>query len=233
MKTITILNIFNFIFQYNLIRIYNLFFFKLTLILNYFKFFFISIIKNKSLIFFSFKLFFFLKIFNYINIYNSVLNALLFNFNFFLNFKKKKDLPFSLNLKFYKNNFSFNLLNKFKKNILFLSAGFFLKFFEKKKNFKKSKTIKLMAIKLIKKILFILKISTIVLCFKKTPLFINEILLNLNQTSNAQFNNPLNNKLIKETTFDLFFIKTPYFIFTDNKSYTILKKKNLDVLNEK
>ena len=151
--------------------------------IQYFNIYNYNIFIKKNLI--SYKLmkifFFFLKLkkknisllFIYLFIYYYYFNLLFFDFNYLiLNYKY-----YYLNFNFKKNSFFLNLLNFKKRNFFFLYLGFFKKYFENKKSIKKNKIIKLLILKFIKKIIFLLKINNFLFIFNKNIISINEILI--------------------------------------------------------
>jgi hypothetical protein len=134
--------------------------------------------------------------------------------------KKPQTLYYVL-MSFYSNRFYVNLHNFFKKNYIGISTGLFIKFFEKKKSMKKNKLIKFLMSKFLRKLIIILNLKNLILIFKKTPVFLIEILNFLNQPLPHKFNNPLENKIINETlNFAPHLIKFLYFIFLQNYSFS-------------
>jgi hypothetical protein len=101
-----------------------------------------------------------------------------------------------------------------------------IKFYEKKKSLKKTKTIKFLLIKFLRKILIILKITNLIFKIKKKPIYFLELLNLLNQPISHKFINPCDTKFIDETTKikkNLF--RFIFFIFSKNTSFSKLKLK--------
>jgi hypothetical protein len=111
-----------------------------------------------------------------------------------------------------------------RKSNLTLSPGLFIKFFNNKKSFKKSKTIKILMIKYIRKIFLIIKLKDIVLLVKKTPKFFNEIITFFSTPIVHKFINPINNEFIEEVNDKVnekkIKINFLYFFFFNTKNFT-------------
>jgi hypothetical protein len=117
-------------------------------------------------------------------------------------------------------------MNIFKINFLGLSTGLFIKFYEKKKSLKKTKTIKFLLIRFLRKILLISKINNLIFKIKKKPIYFLELLNLLNQRIIHKFLNPCENKFIDETVKPKINpFRFIFFIFLKNISYSKLKLK--------
>lgn len=128
-------------------------------------------------------------------------------------------------LTFTANRLFVNLQNLARKNYLFLSTGLFIKFFEKKKSLKKTKTIKLLIGKFLRKIFFISKIKNATLIIKKNPLFLLEILNIFNVPIVHKFFDPVSKCITEEESSNYPWFKFLYFVFLDNKDFSNNKKK--------
>lgn len=166
-------------------------------------------------------------IFNFIKSYCFFFNAR--NVDMFYIFKKRYKTFFFylyLNLTFKNYKFHINLLNSEKKNYLSLNSGPFLKFFKKKKSFRKTKTIKLLMAKFMRKLLLLANITTLILTVNQVPLFLNEIINFFNQSIIHKFLNPFTNKFVDESVFQYRYIKFIYYIFRRNVSFVKYKSKH-------
>lgn len=155
--------------------------------------------------------------------FSSLYNFIFQNINFSLKYSKfsllAQSSPFLIVLSFKKSRLFITLKNLLKRNITSLSSGLFIKFFEKKKSFKKNKTVKLLMIKYLRKLLVITKITTLSLVVKKTPVFLTELLNLINTPISHKFSNPIDGKLIEEDSKSFTLLKFLYFIFLQNKSF--------------
>jgi hypothetical protein len=115
--------------------------------------------------------------------------------------------------------------NSNKKNYLHLSPGLFIKYFDKKKSVKKTKNIKLLMAKYLRKIYIILKIKYQMILIKKTPVHILEFLSFFNSPIIHKFNNPLNDKVIEDKKRINPLTRTLYFIFLKSHDFSFTKKK--------
>jgi hypothetical protein len=100
---------------------------------------------------------------------------------------------------FFKNKLFINLQNHKKKNYTFISPGLFIKFFEKKKSLKKTKTVKFLMAKYLRKLFIISKITNIILIIKNTPSHLVEIIKLINTPVIHKFIDPIHHKEIDET----------------------------------
>ena len=158
---------------------------------------------------------------NFISIYNFFLNSIYLDIFYFNKFLKNKNRSFFfLILSFKKKKLYINLQNNNKKNYLSISTGLFIKFFEKRKSIKKNKAIKLLMVKYLRKLFIISKINTLILIIKKTPLFVNELINFLNTPIAHKYINPIDQKIIDESTNKYLSIRFFYFIFTENKNFS-------------
>lgn len=164
----------------------------------------------------------FKNIFNFLFLYNTFFYSIYIDLFYFLKKIKttKQRLYYYLILSFKKNKLFINLQNSRKRNYLFLSTGFFIKFFEKKKSIKKTKTIKLLMAKYIRKIFIISKLKNSILIIKHNPLFLMEILNLFNTPIAHKFIDPVTGKVIEEAEDNSLWLKFLYFIFLDNKDFS-------------
>ena len=152
-------------------------------------------------------------------LYNFIFQNVKLSLKYSKSFLSTQPSPFIVVLSFKKSRLFITLKNFFKKNITSLSSGLFIKFFEKKKSFKKNKTIKLLMIKYLRKLLIISKITTLALLVKKTPIFLTELLNLMNTPISHKFLNPIDGKLTEEDLKSFTSFKFLYFIFLQNKSF--------------
>jgi hypothetical protein len=138
---------------------------------------------------------------------------------------KKKRTLYNLILTFKKNKFFINLSDHFKHNYFFLSTGFFIKFFDKKKIYKKSKIIRTIMAKYLRKIFLLLNFPQLIVLVKKNPIFFLEFLNLFNQQIPYKFNEPLTNREIHDNNLKKFITKFLYFIFINSENYGANKTK--------
>lgn len=123
-----------------------------------------------------------------------------------------------------------------KSNIFFsLNTGLFLKFFNYKKSLKKTKSLKLILMRYLRKLLIVSRINNFNLYVKKTSDQLGRLLQILQKPLNHSFIDPLTNKTIDEespqcpkTLFNFI-----YMIFLKNKPYGQMKIKNEGRLKRK
>lgn len=158
---------------------------------------------------------------NFTLLYNFFLNSIYLDIFYFSKFLKTKNkIVFFLIMSFKKKKLYINLQNIKKKNYISISTGLFIKFFEKRKSIKKNKAIKLLMAKYLRKLFIISKITNIVMLIKKTPLFVNELVNFLNLPIAHKFLNPIDQKVIDESSNKKLTIKFLYFIFSENKNFS-------------
>ena len=114
------------------------------------------------------KRFLFSLTFGYVRVYNNFINrSHRRTYFYFKKIKNKKKRHFyNLIVTFCKEKFFVNLIDRVKVNYLFLSTGFFIKYFDKKKLYKKSKIIRTLLIRYLRKIFLLIKIPR---TFTETP----------------------------------------------------------------
>lgn len=126
-----------------------------------------------------------------------------------------------------------NVLNTSKLTFFTISTGLFIKFYEKKKSLKKTKTIKFLIIKFLRKILIILKLNNLILKIFKKPIFFLELLNLINQPISHKFLNPCDGKFIDETFLKKNTFKFIFLIFSKNLTYCKNKLKKKEESKEK
>ena len=82
---------------------------------------------------------------------------------------------------------------------MFLSTGMFIRYFQHRKSIKKSKIIKVIIAKYLRKFLLILKMKFINLYFNSSPVMLQELLSNLTSPLVQPLKNPLTSKSIDES----------------------------------
>lgn len=155
----------------------------------------------------------FLLLYNFFfkNIYSTI-------FHFFKKFKNNKPL-YKLTITFRKNKLFINLQDFLKENIVTLSPGLLVEYFEKRKAMKKSKTLKFLIIKYLRKLMLLARIRNLMLIVKKTPALLLEFINLFNQSISHKFNNPFSNKAIEEKSTDFTVFKFTHFIFLRTASF--------------
>jgi hypothetical protein len=138
---------------------------------------------------------------------------------------RRQRLNHFLIFSFSKTRLYINLQNFIHKNYFFLSTGLFIKFFDRKKSLKKSKTIKLLIAKFLRKLFLITQLKHAILIIKKNPLFLLEMLNLFNTPVAYKFIDPTDEREIEEKPTDFLLIKFLYFVFLENKTYTFNKQK--------
>lgn len=150
---------------------------------------------------------------------------------------KKKPLLFKLLFNFKKHYLFITLLDN-KNNIMFsLHTGLFLKFFNYKKSLKKSKSLKIVLIRYLRKLLMLSNINNFTLYVQQTSDQLNKLLQILQKPINHSFTDPLTGQIINEELEvknkrkQLF--NFLYIIFLKNKPYGIMKTKKTGRLKRK
>ena len=137
-----------------------------------------------------------------------------------------------LTITFKRTLFFVNLHTSLQKNYFSLTLGLFLKFLKKRKSFKKNKTVRLLAMRFLRKFFISLSFKNLFLRVCGVPFEFNKLLAVLQKPIIHQFVDPLSNKVIDETTREYrkkllhnpIFV-TPFIHFVRTKSYTYLKQK--------
>jgi hypothetical protein len=121
----------------------------------------------------------------------------LYSFHMYVHFQKNwhDDTRYNLYLTFTANRLFINMVSKggLRHNYFSLSVGLFLKFLNGKKSFKKSKLIKLLLMKYVRKLLIVSEIRDLVLFTKRTPVFFTELCNALISPIIRPFLNPFTN----------------------------------------
>jgi len=146
----------------------------------------------------------------------------------FLIKKNKKKFKFFYYLFFtFKDNqrFFINFKNFDRINFLFLTQGFFLKFFEKKKSLKKTKTLKLLLARYLRKFLVLLNIKNKILIVKKNPTSLLEIISLINSPIIHKFNSPFSDKIIDDSQNVKTVFNASYCIFMKTLDFSKNKQK--------
>lgn len=138
-----------------------------------------------------------------------------------------KTTLFILKISFKKQKIFFLLQDAQYFNVVSFASGLPIKFFGKKKALRKTKFVKLFLAKYLRKLIVISKLQRIHLMVKGAPIFLNEILLTLNQRIDHKFINPIDNQTIDEISpFSPFvYVTFSYFTFYNNKAFVIVRGK--------
>lgn len=164
-------------------------------------------------------LFGFIIISNFLSFYNIFFrNTYSTIFHFFKKFKNNKPL-YRLTITFRRNKLFINLQDFLKENLITLSPGLLVEHFEKRKAMKKSKTLKFLIIKYLRKLMFLGRIRNLMLIVKKTPALLLEFINLFNQSISHKFNNPFSNKAIEEKSTDFTVFKFTHFVFLRTASF--------------
>jgi hypothetical protein len=159
------------------------------------------------------------KLLYYNKIYNNQLSYNTNNYNIFLNFKSNRFFPY-----FYNDN---------KKEVLFNSSlGIFSRKFSQKKSYLKSKNAYIMSMTYIRRLLIYIAVKRLNLNILKTPKYLKELLIVLNNNSNVIYNHPFRNETVNEKEIYLN-IKFCFINFINNKSLGPIKKKKRGRLKRK
>jgi hypothetical protein len=138
---------------------------------------------------------------------------------------QQQGLNYFLIFSFATNRLFISLQTFARKNFLFLSTGLFIRFFKRKKSFKKSKTIKLLMAKFLRKVFLVSRIRNSILIVRKTPLYLLEMLNVLNTAIPYKFADPTEERVIDEKLNKSLVIKFLYFVFLESRNYTFNKQK--------
>ena len=107
----------------------------------------------------------------------------------------------------------------------FLSPGLFLKYFGRQKALKKTKTLKFLLMKFLRKLLVILKLKYVVLHFRGTPVLIDLLLQVLYQPISHPMRDPLTGRFIDETDNWIQNLKISEVMFSRPKPFGYLKTR--------
>lgn len=150
---------------------------------------------------------------------------------------KPKPTTFKLLFNFKKHYLYITLLDN-RNNIMFsLHTGLFLKFFNYKKSLKKSKSLKIILIRYLRKLLLLSRVNNFTLYVQQTSDQLNKLLQILQKPINHAFTDPLTGQLINEEIDNagkkrqLF--NFLYIVFLKNKPYGVMKTKKTGRLKRK
>jgi hypothetical protein len=137
-----------------------------------------------------------------------------------------RPLKHVIRFKFLASRLAVSLVdNSSHKTHFFISPGLLIKYFNHKRSLKKNKSMKLLIMRFLRKLLLILKLKTVILHSKGLPLFF-EILINmLYQPIAHPFLNPLTKKTITEVKNKPRDLKISEVTFTNSKPYGSMKLK--------
>ena len=107
----------------------------------------------------------------------------------------------------------------------FLSPGLFLKYFGRQKALKKTKTLKFLLMKFLRKLLVILGLKYVVLHFRGVPVLIDLLLQVLYQPISHPMRDPLSGRLIDETDNWIQNLKISEVMFSRPKPFGYLKTR--------
>lgn len=173
------------------------------------------------------EIFFFKFFVEYSHFYYKIFQRITYDaHNFVRKTKNKKNRPmYHLILTFRNNKIFVNLNDRLKRNYFFMSTGLFIKYFEKKKLFRKSKIIRTILIKYLRKIFLLVNLPRVVLLIKKNPTFFLDFLNLFNQQIPYKFNEPMTNREILDNEPAQHITKFLYFIFLNTEDFTKNKTK--------
>ena len=166
--------------------------------------------------------------------YNTLFNLLKTNktMSFKKNLYKHHNVKKTLALNYKRNRFFPNIHTLKGDNYIMLSLGMFMKFFLKSKSFLRSKSMYLILSSFLRKILIFSKFKSLILTISKTPLFLKEILSNLNEPVINIYKHPFNEEYINEKSIINKF-KFSFILFLNNVAFTKRKLKKKDRLKRK
>jgi len=173
---------------------------------------------------FSNKFYVFKSFINFVNSYQYHLNFKPSHLRGFLNNSKNiYKLPKVLMLNFKRNRFFPSLKLLQGETYLTLSLGLFSSFFNKGKFFIKNKAVYLVLASFIRKVLMYASFKELILFVLKTPLYLQELLSTINSPVVNFYKHPFNDSVVNENN-SLYKFNFSYFIFSNNKPYTFMKK---------
>ena len=133
----------------------------------------------------------------------------------------------------FKRNRFFPTLRTIKgESYVFLSLGMLAKFFQKNKSFLKTKTMYLLLVSFLRKILLFSSFKALILTISRVPVFLKEILNTLNDPVTNLYKNPFNDKLVSEKTIINPF-KFSLIMFINNKPFGKIKLRKKGRLKRK
>ena len=139
---------------------------------------------------------------------------------------KLRPLKHVIRFKFLTTRLAVSLVdNSSHKTHFFISTGLLLKYFNHKRALKKNKSMKLLMMRFLRKLLLILRLKNIVLHSKGLPLFLETLINMLYQPIAHPFQNPLTKKTITEAKNKPRDLKISELTFTHSKPYGSMKLK--------
>ena len=137
-----------------------------------------------------------------------------------------RPLKHIIRFKFLTSRLAVSLVdNSSHKTHFFISTGLLLKYFNHKRALKKNKSMKLLMMRFLRKLLLILRLKNIVLHSKGLPLFFETLINMLYQPIAHPFQNPLTKKTITEAKNKPRDLKISELTFTHSKPYGSMKFK--------
>jgi hypothetical protein len=169
---------------------------------------------------------------NYLNFLKIFTFKKIRNLGFYFNFNNTYIKNYILVLNFKRLRF-FPLLKTLSNQIFIsLSLGLLSKFFQKGKFFLKSKIVYLTLLLFLRKILIFSSFKKFLLFINKKPKYLSEMLNTLTTPSVAQYKHPFSDNIITERELNNPFVFS-HIIFTNNKPYGIVKRKQKGRLKRK
>jgi hypothetical protein len=174
-----------------------------------------------------------LSVFRTIRTYLGFLNNARTDLFYFFKQKILQSRPFShyLTLSFCKNKLYINLQGLTRKTYAILTAGFFIRFYERKKSLRKSKAVRVLMARYLRKLLLVIQVRALTLVVKKNPKFFLEFMNILYTPLTHQLTDPLTGLTFDDVRGLVF--KIPYFIFYSNKSYSFNKGASVGRIKRK
>lgn len=107
----------------------------------------------------------------------------------------------------------------------FLAPGLLLKYFGRRKSLKKTKTMKFLLMRFLRKVLILLKLRNIVLHFKGVPVLLESLLQMLYQPIAHPLKDPFRELEVIESVKQRYVLKISELIFTSPKPFGYLKPR--------
>ena len=131
-----------------------------------------------------------------------------------------------LQFKFKGSKLSINLLDIVRKRThISITPGLFLKYFQNKKSLKKNKSMKILMVKFLRKLLLVLKLKNVIVLSRGVPVYLELLLSTLFRPLSHPFTDPIAGSIIDETQDEKNNINVSSIMFINIKPFGSQKAK--------
>ncbi len=140
--------------------------------------------------------------------------------------QRKRIIYHQVWFRFNKNRLILSLYTPAKvKTHFYVSVGIFMKHFKHKKSLRKSRSLKILMMRFLRKVLIALRLANIELCFRGVPFYLNLLLASLFRPIPHLIPDPLHEDIIDEASNPKRNLNVSSIIFTNPKPFGYLKPK--------